>query len=272
MSNGISPSWGSYTPPNSSKFLRFLTAAGLGRGKIRVYIIQSWRKHFGNVFDVTVRGIKYRLNINDNVTDEKILTSSKVYDKEELQALLHFCKHGTFVDIGANIGYYSLHLAVHGSCRVVAIEPNPPALKRLRDNVALNDLKDSIAVVAQGVGPEGKFDLNFYGDLGSASLHDDPSVEASSITTIKTTSLLNILKDLDVKQIGGLKIDIEGMEDQALAPFFKKAPRELWPKCIVIEHGHEKLWETDLYEVFQEIGYKNSRRTQNNTIFSLNED
>jgi len=261
--------WGRYAPPAGSIILRALTYAGLGRGRIRVSIIKLWRKHFGNIFDVSVRGIKYRLNISDNVTDEKILTSSKVYDKEELQTLLQACSDSVFIDVGANIGYYSLFIARHGQGRVVAIEPNPPTLERLRFNIAVNDWEEKITIVPLGLGPAGEADLFSRGDLGSASLHDELDNEAGSVTTIKTTSLLNILNELDIQRIGGLKIDIEGMEDQALAPFFHSAPRSLWPNCIVIEHGHEHLWKTDLYQLFEEIGYKIKHHTQNNKIFYI---
>lgn len=122
------PEWGTFAPPKSSVFLRMLITMGFGRGKIRKLITRAWIRKFGSTCDVTVRGINYRLNISNNVTDGKILASSSIYDRAELEALRAASLHGAFVDVGANIGYYSLHMAVHAECQVIAIEPPPPPL------------------------------------------------------------------------------------------------------------------------------------------------
>ena len=44
----------------------------------------------------------------------------------------------TFVDIGANVGLYSLYLASCGDVRTLAIEPQPGILERLRFHLAAN--------------------------------------------------------------------------------------------------------------------------------------
>lgn len=36
-----------------------------------------------------------------------------------------------------------------------------------------------------------------------------------------------------------MKIDIEGHEKPVLEHFFEHAPRELWPRGIVLEHTHD---------------------------------
>src|SRR5690349_8071483 len=45
-----------------------------------------------------------------------------------------------FVDVGAHVGYYSLLAAtqVGPSGKVIAVEPNPPTIQRLRRNLQLN--------------------------------------------------------------------------------------------------------------------------------------
>lgn len=267
--NPDQPSWGTYAPPKSSSFLRMLISMGISRGKTRGKIIASWKKQFGHIVDVNVRGINYRLDLSNNNTDGKILASSNLYDKKELVALSKATRQGAFVDVGANIGYYSLFLATHSECKVVAIEPNPPTLDRLRFNIEANNLGSQISVFPVGIGPKGEFELFSTGDLGSASLHDNPEAKTHSVT-IKTKPLIKVIQDAGIDKIGALKIDIEGMEDRALVPFLLDAPTALLPKCIVLEHGHLDLWEKDLFATLNEKGYKISFKTRGNTVLNMN--
>ena len=134
------PQWGAYAPSPKSRLLRLLITLGLGRGAIRKKILSTWRKKYGHIVDVEVRGIKYRLNLYDNLTDRKIFASSKIHDKTEIEYLAASSEGNNFIDIGANIGYYSLAIAHKGAKRVLAIEPDPRALERLYFNIRVNRL------------------------------------------------------------------------------------------------------------------------------------
>jgi FkbM family methyltransferase len=58
--------------------------------------------------------------------------------------------HGTFVDVGANIGTTTLLALKLGFSRVVAIEPHPENLRLLQANVILNGYDDAVTIVAAG--------------------------------------------------------------------------------------------------------------------------
>ena len=107
--------WGHYAPPKSSWPLRLLIAIGLAHGSIKKNIIRNWIDSYGSLVDVEYSGIKYRLNLLNNITDLRILTSHKRYDRKEINALKVACKSGNFIDLGANIGFYSLSLAAAGA-------------------------------------------------------------------------------------------------------------------------------------------------------------
>lgn len=270
MKNIELSSWGEYAPLQKTILLRFFIAIGLGRGAVRSKIIKIWIKNFGYLVDVKVRGIYYRLNLSDNVTDCKILASSVIYDKKELNYLQKACTGGVFVDVGANIGYYSLVLAQKAGCKVVAIEPNPTTLARLRFNVASNSsLKDNITIVPLGVGEKGEFDLHLGDSLGGASLHRDLFDDSYKTVRIQTKPLFDILTEQKIDRVDALKIDIEGMEDRALVPFFEDAPSRMWPKCIVIEDDHQKMWKDDLMKILHQKGYSEAARSSGNAILYL---
>jgi hypothetical protein len=66
-----------------------------------------------------------------------------------------------------------------------------------------------------------------------------------------------------------LKIDIEGAEDVALAPYLRGAPAVLLARNIIIENSQE-LWGTDLDALFRERGYRLRFRNRMNSVYSLN--
>lgn len=263
------PKWGHYAPPKNAWPLRALIAIGLAHGSLKKKIIRIWKERFGPIVDITYSGINYRLNLLDNITDLRILTSHKRYDRQEINALKAACKNGTFIDLGANIGFYSLSLAASGT-KVIAVEPNPKTLARLRYNTELNEFAPNVTIIPTGVGEEGEFQLVSSGDLGSANIRPDESINNESenheSVTIKTRPLLDILNEQGVEKVHGLKIDIEGMEDRALLPFFKNAPKSLWPKCIVIEHCTRDHWDYDILSHMLSNGYKLEFQTRANSV------
>lgn len=257
--------YGDHTPAFYCLPIRALTRAGLGRGKLVQYIHRLWKRYHGNVIDIRIRSVNYRLDISNNMTDIKILSSSKEYDREELNILKQVCKNGIFVDLGANVGYYTLALAAAGASKALAIEPNPPTLGRLRYNIAINKFGDKVAVAPYGVGEDGTASLPATGDLGTASILDARSKNGAAVT-IATRTLAQILDEYNIQKIDGMKVDIEGMEDRALIPFFENTSEERWPKCLVVEHAHTADWNTDLISFLFKIGYRQKTRTRANTI------
>ena len=55
----------------------------------------------------------------------------------------------TFVDVGANVGTYSLLAAAIPDVRIVAFEPSTLASRRLQENVDLNGLRARVEVLAR---------------------------------------------------------------------------------------------------------------------------
>lgn len=264
--------WGYYAPPKSSRPLRMLIAIGLAHGSLKKKIIRNWKDRYGPIVDIEYSGIRYRLNLLNNITDLRILTSHKRYDRKEINALKAACKSGTFIDLGANIGFYSLSLAAAGA-KVIAVEPNPKTLDRLSYNTELNEFAPNITIIPVGVGEEGTFQLVSSGDLGSANIRPNNSINSESgnheSVTVQVRPLLDILHEQGVVKVDGLKVDIEGMEDRALLPFFKNAPTSLWPKCIVIEHCTRDHWDYDILSHMLSNGYKLGLQTRANSVLHL---
>src|SRR5262249_29790964 len=97
--------------------------------------------------DVERWGLRLRLHPRDNGCEKNLLFTPRMYEPEELGELETDVARAkadgrsfTFVDIGANVGLFSLFVAScaprHG--RILAIEPEPGNLRRLQFNIGAN--------------------------------------------------------------------------------------------------------------------------------------
>ena len=60
--------------------------------------------------------------------------------------LLHYTRPGDlFIDIGANIGLYSIYAAIkHSNSEVISFEPSTSNLRVLSRNISINKLEEKI--------------------------------------------------------------------------------------------------------------------------------
>ena len=65
-----------------------------------------------------------------------------VHEWEEIQFCLRYLRPGDhFVDVGANVGVFSAMVGTRiAGVRITAVEPFPPMVEELEDNLALNGL------------------------------------------------------------------------------------------------------------------------------------
>ncbi len=134
---------------------------------------------------------------------------------------LQTVKGGTFIDVGANIGLYSIALSKYFD-RTVAFEPNPITFMVLEANLALSKTQTSQAFCL-GVSSAQK-QANLYmpsdGNLGWSTLSPERhSADANvAATVIELDTLDNLSKTLGFEQypVSLIKIDVEGHEAEVL--------------------------------------------------------
>lgn len=99
------------------------------------------------VFDREIWGLKLRLATRGNLSEQRWLTMPAFHDPIERQALQQALQGGgLFLDVGANAGFYSFWVVSLKipNVKVIAVEPSPTMLTRLRYNLAANHLQDSV--------------------------------------------------------------------------------------------------------------------------------
>jgi FkbM family methyltransferase len=204
-----------------------------------------------------------------NSTDSKMIVSSRIIDKEELNYLKTLKKNenSVFIDIGANIGYYSISSSNFGFKKIYSFEPLPQTIEKLKFNIELNGLEKMIEVVPNALGLKKEF-RDMYEDtnnFGNSSLIEGN--DKSKLTNVQILNLYDFILEKGIKNIDAIKIDVEGFEDQALANFIDKSNQKELPKIIIIEHSNSYKWKIDLFNLFEMKNYKAILKTRGNTIF-----
>ena len=112
----------------------------------------------GAPVDTEALGARMRLYPYNNICEKKVLFTPQFFDPQELAVLESRIGEGfTFVDVGANVGAYSLFVAAKAgpSARILAIEPQPEVFDRLTYNMRQNPfgtVKAVACAVADKVG------------------------------------------------------------------------------------------------------------------------
>lgn len=116
---------------------------------------------------------------------------------------------GLVVDIGANIGYYTIISASQG-CRVLSIEPNPSLIPIIASSAVANGVSERITLLSAGVGARTESICYSTRETCPGCLSQISCGEgAESITLISLSDLLD-------EDVLFMKIDVDGLEIQAL--------------------------------------------------------
>ncbi len=221
--------------------------------------------------DVVAGKLNLRCQFTDNYSEKKYVFTPWRYDCGERLALMNALpEDGVFIDIGANVGLYSLVAAeVMGeNGRILAFEPSSFTLQRLNVNLEANrkdNGRPNIRVLNVGVADEnGERVLQIDGkNLGASSIAKPE--QSGTEEKIHCRLLLDVLQEHKITRIDALKIDIEGAEDIALVPFINKADDSLLPALILIENSEDK-WSQDLFGLLSEKGYRRILKTRLNSV------
>ncbi len=166
-----------------------------------------------------------------------------------------------FIDIGANVGAYSLVASrlVGKSGKVIAFEPGSKSFLRLLKNISLNGLTNIIPERMAVIDKSTQTDLFISGsqNLGMSSIYHHDS-ETGITEKVEAVSLDDYVEKKGISRIGLIKIDIEGSEFLALKGM-QKVLTDMRPK-ILVELKEETLknsgyTEKDIIALFEKAGY-----------------
>jgi len=223
-----------------NKFAKILGNKGLTKysviRKIKNYAYENFKLKI-----IEINGNKIFLDKDDSLR----LSINQVWEPIETDLVKKEVKKGyTVIDIGANIGYYTLLFAklVGKEGKVYAFEPEPNNLHLLKKNIEINNYHNVIIeqkavsdttknvnlfTAKQGIG-EHRINFSWFGNNG---------------IEVKAIKLDNYIKE----KIDFIKIDIEGAEYNALLGM-KKILESNKDIKILVEYGKSQLNEFGVNE------------------------
>ena len=217
--------------------------------------------------------MRLRLYPAHNYCDRVIFARRRLPEASEHEALGALVKSDTvFVDIGANIGTYSVFVGVRsgGNARILALEPHPRTFDKLVFNLRANGLNEALAWPVAAGPEQGRINLWSDGgsNVGHSSVLKAGTSNAKISVTVDSAPLAQLVANADLSRIDILKIDIEGYEDRALLPFFRDAEPALWPGAILIETVHQHLWSQDVTAFLRDNGFRIHFQTRENLLLT----
>jgi FkbM family methyltransferase len=190
---------------------------------------------------ISVEGLRLYLNANDPVLSSAVAFG--IYENFERKLFSEQCQPGyTVVDIGANVGLYTITAAarVGPSGRVIAIEPHIESFRHLEKTIASNNLHN-VTPVNVAVGDSRRMVSLFVTDGNKAdSRIYDESGKRQDIA-VAMTDLDTLLAEHGIERAQVIKMDIQGAEGLALKGMKKTLANsaevvifaEFWPWGIV---------------------------------------
>ncbi len=171
------------------------------------------------------------LVVDKGMSSAELQIYTTLYDTNEMLFMMHFLdSDDTFVDVGANIGVYSVLASGVAGAKSISFEPIPSTFANLKRNIDFNNLQSKAELFNMGVGDKEEM-LTFSNSLDAINhvIHDASFSGATA--SVPVNSLDNLLVD---KNVNLLKIDVEGFEANVINGASKTLERpEL--KVIIME-------------------------------------
>lgn len=167
---------------------------------------------------------------------------------------------GTVVDVGANIGAFTLLAVDRGASRIVAVEPASRTCELLRENLFTNGVAGRVEVVQAGIGGESGARALFLAPDSPMSTCCHSGGAGSEAETVRIMTIEQLMAEHQLSHVDLLKMDCEGAEYEAL----RVSTSEMLQRVdrIILEY-HANGDYRELVEKLREAGFELKRHTRN---------
>lgn len=222
-------------------------------------------------------GVNARVYPSDNRCEKRVFCAPHLWDFAELSALeaaLASAPAGrpfVFLDLGANVGFYSLYLDAAArrlgrAARIVAAEPDGENRRRLTQNIAASGAAFvQVAPVAIGAAP-GRARMTPAG-RNRGEVRVDPAANSGGESgDVDVVTIAGLAHRNRLPHIDAMKLDLEGHDEAALAAFLAQAAPSLYPDLLIVEISGDN--GARLSALAGRLGYRRAGTTRTNAIFA----
>lgn len=234
-----------------------------------------WRKDVSSAYLSTSTKLKstpYGFKLMGSSSVHHLAMQKGTFEPEETRLFMEYFQNSdVFVDVGANIGFYTC-LARRSGKHVIAVEPLPKNLKYLYSNLLANDWND-VEVFPVGLSEQAGLATLYGGSSTGASLIGSWAGASQMFHQIIPISTLDILMGsrFTGKKIF-IKIDVEGVEYSVLlgaTNVIQMQPKPTWVIEICLNEFHPDGINPnfqDIFEIFWQQGYEVRTADQRNKL------
>ena len=160
---------------------------------------------------------------------------------DEMSFLIHYLRSDdNFVDVGANMGIYSLLACSYAGCACESFEPVPQTYKALKANMSNNGFANKVDVKNLGIGDQ-EGQLYFTKNFGTTNrvVNNPEQSQIASLVQVNVKALDDAIESKNVKLI---KIDVEGYEWNVLKGATEVLSNDdLWALIVEINGRNEQF-------------------------------
>lgn len=201
-----------------------------------------------------VNGTKFLVKTGETGLTGNIYTG--LHEFSEMGFLLHVLRpDDLFVDIGANVGSYTILACSAVGATGIAFEPVPSTYNRLLENMRLNHLDDKVKCVNKAVGVQ-QGTIAFTSDQDTVNHALSSDEQCDNVVTVEITSLDAALGE---ESPAVMKIDVEGFETPVLDGAQETLKKKSLHSVIMELNGSGSRYgfdESQLLELMLDYGFK----------------
>lgn len=174
---------------------------------------------------------------------------------DEMGFVLHFLRAGElFVDVGANVGAYTVLASGVRAARTICFEPSPATFRYLLKNILINEMSSRVRAVNAAVGTANG-EIKLTQNLGTENYICPPTQEGGAIS-VPVRRLDDELAD---DQPTLIKVDVEGFETAVFGGATKMLRNESLAAMIIERSGLGERYghnEGELHTTIRQHGFE----------------
>ncbi len=191
-----------------------------------------------------------KLLVKKGMSTAELQIYTGMYEFNEMFLVAHFLtSEDLFVDVGANVGVYTVLASGLKQSRTIAIEPDTDTFSNLLNNVQLNHIGHNVQLLNLGVGEE-KGTVKFTKGLDAINHIQRTEDTFAEVTEIQIERLDTILKD---EQPVVIKVDVEGYETQVIKGASETLKKESLKVVIIELNGLANKYSFDEYSIHKNL-------------------